>query len=572
MNGQTQDLVSVVIPVYNAAKFLPETIESVINQTYSSWELILVNDAATDGSDEIARRYASQFPDKIFYLEHENRVNRGITATRNAGIRQSRGAYLAFLDHDDLWMPLKLERQLEIFQQHPTASLIYGSSEWWHGWTGKPEDAARDWRDMVEERGVKPDTLYEPPTALVNFLRDGAAVPCPSSILTRREMVLAINGFEEEFKGVFQPYEDQAFFAKAFLHSPVFVESGCWTKYRRHPDSAYHLSQVRNEEQDNRLFFLNWLKRYLISQNVTDADVWSALELALLPYKRKTVVHYLERARENPVGAAKSGAKVIARRALPVPARRWLRERLKGEVEDAPPVGRVKFGDLRRTTPFSRNFGFERGRPVDRYYIEEFLQRHATDVKGRVLEIGDDSYTRKFGGSRVTSNDILHVIENHPRATFIGDITDAPQIPSNAFDCVIFTQTLHLIYDMPAALRTLHRILKPGGVLLVTAPGISHIDFHEWQTSWYWALTQFSMDKLFEETFASGNFTIEVHGNVLVATSFLYGVVAEELTRQELEHTDLQYPVTIAVRAIKSDEAARSEAMQIADDKAKLAA
>ena len=142
----------------------------------------------------------------------------------------------------------------------------------------------------------------------------------------------------------------------------------------------------------------------------------------------------------------------------------------------AHPLGGARFGNLRRVVPISRYFGFDRGQPVDRHYVERFLARHAADVRGRVLEVGDDSYTRQFGGDRVTVRDVLHVNEHNPQATIVDDLASGERIPSDAFDCVILTQTLHLVYDIQAAVRTLHRILKPGGVLLLTVPGISQLD------------------------------------------------------------------------------------------------
>ena len=153
------------------------------------------------------------------------------------------------------------------------------------------------------------------------------------------------------------------------------------------------------------------------------------------------------------------------------------------------PTRAVRFGDLRRLTPFSREFGFDRGTPVDRFYIEWFLSCSEADICGRVLEIGDNSYTKRFGGNRVTHSDVLHVQEGNPQATFVGDLTSAEHIPSDVFDCIILTQTLHLIYDMKAAMRTLYRILKPGGVLLATVPGISQLERGPWKDAWYWSLT-----------------------------------------------------------------------------------
>jgi SAM-dependent methyltransferase len=239
---------------------------------------------------------------------------------------------------------------------------------------------------------------------------------------------------------------------------------------------------------------------------------------------------------------------------LPSPAlvRRWLQNTL-GRLRNRPPVGWVRFGSLRRTTPISREFGYDRGKPIDRHYIEEFLARHATDVRGRVLEIGDDFYTQSFGGDRVTVSDVLHVTEGNPQATIVADLTQADHIPSDSFDCAIVTQTLHLIYDVRSAIQTLRRLLKPGGVLLATFPGISHIAEGQWGDTWYWAFTTQSARRLFEEFFPAEELEIEAHGNVLAAISFLHGLSVEELHREELEHRDRSYEVLITLRAVKPE-------------------
>lgn len=216
-----------------------------------------------------------------------------------------------------------------------------------------------------------------------------------------------------------------------------------------------------------------------------------------------------------------------------------------------PPRGRVDLGDLERQTPISRCWGFDRGLPIDRYYIEHFLNHHAADIRGRVLEIGDPYYTRLFGAGQVTQSDVLHVKEGNPLATLVGDLTKADHISSNAFDCVILTQTLHLIYDVRAALATLHRIIRPGGVLLATFPGISQIDHSLWKNSWYWAFTSLSARRLLEEAFSSLNVEVETYGNVLAASGFLYGLAVEDLRPEELDYHDPDYQILITVRAVK---------------------
>ena len=223
-----------------------------------------------------------------------------------------------------------------------------------------------------------------------------------------------------------------------------------------------------------------------------------------------------------------------------------------GRVEAAVPVGGVDFGSLRRLTPISRDFGFDRGRPVDRHYIERFLAQHAADIRGRVLEVGESTYTRRYGGATVTTSDVLHVREGAPDATIIADLADAAHIPSSSFDCVILTQTLQLIYECRAAVATLARILAPSGVVLATMPGISQIQDGEWGGVWCWNFTPLSARTLFQDAFHDGSVDVAAHGNVFAAVAFLHGVAAEELTPAELDHVDPGYPVTITVRAAKA--------------------
>jgi SAM-dependent methyltransferase len=220
--------------------------------------------------------------------------------------------------------------------------------------------------------------------------------------------------------------------------------------------------------------------------------------------------------------------------------------------DDRVPVGSVKFGRLRRVRPISDQFGFDRGLPIDRYYIENFLARNAGDIRGRVLEIGDASYTRRFGGERVSVSDVLHVREGNPEATIVADLSRGDNIASDSFDCIILTQTLHLLYEVRSAIRTIHRILKPGGVLLATFPGISQISRDEWRKSWYWAFTSLSARRLFEEAFPADDVEVEAHGNVLAAISFLHGLATEELRKRELDTRDPAYEVLITLRAVKS--------------------
>lgn len=216
------------------------------------------------------------------------------------------------------------------------------------------------------------------------------------------------------------------------------------------------------------------------------------------------------------------------------------------------PAGRVDFGHLRRYSPISENFGYDReGGPVDRFYIELFLHQHKDVIKGRVLEIGDNEYTCRFGQEDKVKSDVLHVHEGNPSATIIGDLANAPQIADNSFDCIILTQTLHLIYDFHAALDTCYRILKPGGALLLTVPGITPIDHGEWKETWYWSFTEASLKKLISQHFPGSKSVLQAHGNVLAATAFLYGLGLKDLTEIELNHHDPHFAVVLTAKICK---------------------
>jgi SAM-dependent methyltransferase len=250
-----------------------------------------------------------------------------------------------------------------------------------------------------------------------------------------------------------------------------------------------------------------------------------------------------------------------ARRLLTPEAYQRLSRRYR-RVRSWPPVGWVHFGSLRRLTPISRHFGFDRGEPIDRYYIADFLSRHGGKpgytlgaIRGRVLEIGEARYASEFA-AELDAIDVLDPSDANRRANVIADLTDAPQIESNTYDCVICTQTLLLIYDVHAAVRTLHRILKPGGTLLATVPGISQIcnpEIDLWGD--YWRFTTLSTRRLLEEAFDPARVTVEAYGNVLVSAAFLYGLSSADLKRDELDARDPNYELLIAVKAIKSKSA-----------------
>jgi SAM-dependent methyltransferase len=203
--------------------------------------------------------------------------------------------------------------------------------------------------------------------------------------------------------------------------------------------------------------------------------------------------------------------------------------------------------------PVSRTFGFERGKPVDRWYIERFLAEHSADVRGRVLEVAESTYTGWYGGEDVTASDVLYAAEGNPDATVVGDLTTGAGIPEAAYDCFICTQTLQVIYDIRAAVAGTRRLLAPGGVLLATLPGISQIsreDNRDWGD--WWRFTARSAQRLFADVYGKEHVQVRQHGNVHAAAAFLYGLAAEDLDLSALEPTDPDFHLVMTVRAVRA--------------------
>jgi hypothetical protein len=145
---------------------------------------------------------------------------------------------------------------------------------------------------------------------------------------------------------------------------------------------------------------------------------------------------------------------------------------------------------------------------------------------------------------------VLDLDASNPRATIVDDLTAGARLASDGYDCVILTQTLQLIFDVRSVIDTVHRILAPGGVALVTVPGITQIPRAD-AGSWYWSFTDVAMRRLFVPPFERDAVTVDSHGNVLAATAFLYGLALHELREDELSLVDPDYPVIVTVRAIK---------------------
>jgi len=267
------------------------------------------------------------------------------------------------------------------------------------------------------------------------------------------------------------------------------------------------------------------------------------------------------------------GLENIVRAILPTAAKPWLRRQRLVAARLLRRVG-VNPGQslLRRTTPINPiDYGESRGQCIDRYYIENFLAAHAKDVRGHVLDFADDNYARKFGGNKTTKIDVLDLSPSNEQATIIADLANGDNIPSDRFDSVLCTQVLHCIFDVEAAIRTLYRILKPGGVLLVTDACIQKVDSVDLQNGEeFWRFTSLGLRRMFEKVFPGDQLEVHSYGNVLVAIAALHGLAVEDLTRTSLDVVDQDFEVLITLRAVKPLVGETTEVLAIANSASHL--
>ncbi|HEY0653433.1 MAG TPA: glycosyltransferase [Chryseosolibacter sp.] len=535
----TQPKVSVIITCYNHAAFLPDAIRSVQRQTYQPIEIVLVDDGSTDNTKEVA----AQFPG----VKYTYQANAGLSAARNKGIDESVGKYLVFLDADDWLYDEAVAININHLKRNKHCVFVSGA-----------HDKVDQWGGIIEEEPQKIVAKNH-----YAELLQGNYIGMHAAVMYHR-IVFA----EFRFDTTLRACEDYDLYLKITRKYPVFAHNDKIAAYRIHGANMSkdyvmmleHVMKVCHRQKNviskrERSFYEAGIKTWedyyaaklyaFLWNKIESGAAWpSRKELLLLARcKPKKLVDYL-------VKKASTDLRLKFKRSLPEPVLKFLHE--VGLYERyVPPVGKVNPGDFERLTPFSDDFGFDRGGAIDRFYIERFIDTNRSSVKGTVLEIGDNEYTLRYGQSLVRKSDILHIDASNTKATYVGDITNVPQIPSEYFDCIIFTQTLHLIYDFKSALHTCYRILKPGGTLLLTVPGITQVDRGLWKDYWLWSFTDTAMRKVMSETFNGSQVEINTHGNVHVASAFLYGMGLPEMSSKALAYNDPSYQVIITVKAVK---------------------
>ena len=521
--------VSAIVIFLNENRFLQEAIESIFAQTYDHWELLLVDDGSTDESSDIALRYAERHPEKVRYLEHAGHENRGMSVSRNLGIANAKGEYIAFLDADDVWLPNKLEHQVAILESQPDAAMVYGRTQWWYSWSGSAEDRQRDY---IHDLGVQPNTLLQPPTLMTRLIRMPEISPCTCSALMRRKVVDQVGGFEEHFRGL---YEDQAFFAKVSLAAPVFVTSQCSARYRQHANS--NCSTTQTQHSTARSAFLRWLADYVSKRY--NVRRWRRLRTGFWPCRYPKLDRIYQRARCGLAGK-------IWRSALGFQSS-WF---------SLPLVRNLRCLQFRRLQPIGH--GRQWGTPIVRFYWLKYLQKHQNDIRGLALEIGSTDTIRRFGGIAVTCAEGIDLSPHSPEITVIADLSRADHVSSDRYDCFVNQFTMHLIYDAEAALYHSIRILKPGGVLLIN---FSCVDYYfprgldmgtgEPMFVYRW-FTPIEVENMLRNLdLQPEDYTLDIYGNLFTRIAYQINIPAEELTRRELDFIDPGHPLLICVRVVK---------------------
>jgi glycosyltransferase involved in cell wall biosynthesis len=527
-----QNLVSVIIPCFNQGHFLGKAIKSVLGQTHKHYEIIVVDDGSEDETKSVATGFTE--------VEYIFQTRQGLSAARNRGIDHSRGDYIVFLDSDDWLNFTALETNLDYLLKNPALAFVSGA------------------HSIYFQEGAQV-ILVEKEVTDNNFIHllEGNYIKMIATVMFRKK-VLESYRYDTSLKVC----EDYDLYLRIARHYPVIQHTVLVAYYRKHESNLTR----------NYLFMLDTVLKVLENQKSSlngNAEI-TAFNSGIASWKFYTGEMYHE-LRNQLHGGAEINKNYInslkkynptlylkfKKEHYSLTIRRSLKKVIPGFIvkiirrSDLREMGKINLGDLNRTKPFSEEFGYDRGGPIDRYYIENFLQNNESRIRGRVLEVADNDYTMRFGGVKVSQSDILHIDESNPNATIIADLSNAPQLPDNSFDCIVLTQTLQFIYNAKDALKTCFRILKPGGVLLMTVPGITQISQDQWSKSWHWSFTENSVSKLLLESFSPEKVKNEVFGNVLTASAFLFGMGLPELTKEQMDFPDPNFQVIITSVAVK---------------------
>lgn len=503
-------LFSIIITCFNKVAYIEEAVGSALSQVHGSFEVIVVDDGSEDGSWDIIQTLAKHHPN-VLAARHVSGRNLGEGASRGLGLDLSRGLFILYLDGDDRLLPSRLRHDEDVIHRFPGSTSIVSRTRYFHQNIESGTRALCQDEEMVDCIAPLSDHLYGELefflACFYDYDRHEAAfkgIPCVGAVTTRRDVAITVP-WQREFSCA----ADICYFAEVLMRKGVYYSDECHAEYRLTTEGAWYQAR-QNATED---FWQRLTKRHIqfLALDVEPA----ALEAAQQSLSLK--LQSLQHQGANPMAQAAAPADVI-------------------------PVA-----------PFCPRWGLSRGAPVDRYYVDRFLARHSADIQGHVLEIGDDGYSRRFGTADLQSVDILDVDPNNQRATIIADLCHTERLAADCYDCVVMTQVLPYTESPVAALRTLLRALKPGGVLLCTCPAITPVspEINE-RDRWYWSVYSPTARLFFDEAgFQPQDLLIESWGNLRVATAFLWGLAQEDLTEADFQPRDVSYPLITTIRAVR---------------------
>jgi SAM-dependent methyltransferase len=519
----TRPRVSIVVTNCYDSPFLVRTLQSCHEQTVTPAEVVLIN----CNTNQDTRHIAGLFPQIVIHQQLET----DRSAAQVSGLAMVSSEYVIFLNSDERLTPSAIEAGLKCFNRNPNAWIVQGGHRVIDS-KGRP--ASPIWRELPRQE------------QLDKLSRGECAFALQAAVMYRANFLLLVKGFAKDA----ELGRDKELISAIEHGAGIATHDCCVAEYLPEQRLMLGRSTVGLQEAESRSGTGGGRRvgaGLLFHHNAPQVFAAAATDIMANGWNAHTATTMFRAAMMSPMRLLKAiglrAAEAVVR-SLPRPLGRLL-----GETW-APRPGSVRFGDFGRTTPISEVDGSDRGKPIDRYYIEGALSDYSGLVCGRVLEIGGRDYTQTFGGDKVARSEVLDIDALNPNATIVGDLGVVGSLPEEAFDCIIVSQTLQYIYPLESALKNLRRALAPGGALLVTVPGISPIGKGEAQ-KWYWEFTELSLKTPLGKIFGESMVRVQSYGNVFAAVCFLSGLSLEEVGTERLECRDERYPVIVFACARK---------------------
>jgi peptidoglycan/xylan/chitin deacetylase (PgdA/CDA1 family)/glycosyltransferase involved in cell wall biosynthesis len=512
----TPGRIAAVVTCRDLGRFLDEALDSVERQTRPADEIVVVDD---NSEDIYTRQVVARLARSGTYVVAG--PGRGASAARNLGARLTSADYLVWVDADDVLDRDYFRAAADCLDRQSDLDFVSCAMRAFG-------DASYTWTPA-------------PPT-FVDAVATGG-VP-HASTMVRRTLWDRIGGFDEALP----TFELLDFWASALeagargviLDSPLL-------NYRVRPGSGYRRSLADGTYRARLAHFYDKHRR---------AVERHGLELILAKDAFNEGQRQYRQALKSKVASLESELRQLGSDIANAAAQ-----------DESRGAARVRWGDFDRLAPFSPRWGRDRGTPIDRYYIEQFIEAHRDDIRGRVLEVREPMYTDRFGGEQVTARDVVDRDPANPRATIVADLRNAGALADGAFDCIVLTQTLQLVDDLAAVMRECARLLAPGGALLATAPSVIRVDDQAGLDGDFWRFTAASARNLLAGAFPVDAFEVATFGNVKACAAFLYGLPMEEIARADLDYSDPHFPLVVAMRAVRPAIAAAVDVKRPADNR-----